>query len=72
MLFLTAEWLKDRKNRRIVPIRLEKCGYGSVRNGDAEDGQFVIGGRRQVIYARSDLSLRDKFTAARTMVRGRP
>jgi hypothetical protein len=72
-LFLTSEWLQDRKNRRIVPIRLEKCGYGFVHNADAPtDGLFVIDGRRQTVYARSDLSLKDRFAAARTLVRGRP
>jgi hypothetical protein len=71
-LYPTAEWLKDRKNRRAIPIRLERCGYIFVRNGDAEDGLFVISGRRQVIYARSDLAPREQFTAARTLARGRP
>ena len=72
-LYATSEWLQDRKSSRIVPIRLERCGYGAVRNSDApSDGQFMIEGRRQTVYARSDLSLRDKFSAARTLVRGRP
>src|SRR5262252_6302032 len=30
-----ADWLRDRRNRRAVPHRLEKCGYVSVRNEDA-------------------------------------
>jgi hypothetical protein len=72
MLFPTAEWLRDRKSRRVVGIRLEKCGYGSVRNSDADDGLFVIEGRRQAVYARSDLSLKDRFAAARTLARTRP
>ena len=67
-----VEWLQERKNMRVIPIRLERCGYGSVRNGDAEDGLFVIDWRRQAIYARSDLSLKDRFAAARTLARGRP
>ena len=72
-LYATSEWLQDRGSRRIVPIRLERCGYGAVRNTDAPtDGQFVIGGHRQRVYARSDLSLKDRFTAARTLARGRP
>ena len=72
-LFWIVEWLIDRKNRRVVPIRLERCGYGAVRNSDApNDGMFVVGGRRQTVYARSDLSLNQRFTAARTLVRGRP
>jgi hypothetical protein len=72
MSFSIVVWLQERKNRRVVPIHLEKCGYGFVRNGSADDGLFVIEGRRQVVYARSDLSLKDRFTAARTLARGRP
>ena len=28
----TADWLLDRRNRRALPHRLERCGYTSVRN----------------------------------------
>ena len=34
------EWLSDRKNRRVIPHRLETCGYIPVRNSAAEDGLF--------------------------------
>ena len=37
-------WLCDRKNRRAIPHRLEQCGYIPVRNADAVDGLFKIGG----------------------------
>src|SRR5262249_28851578 len=30
-----AEWLGDRKNRRIIPHRFEACGYVPVRNPDS-------------------------------------
>jgi hypothetical protein len=30
-----AEWLTDRKNRRQIPYRLEKCGYIPVRGAVA-------------------------------------
>jgi Family of unknown function (DUF5906) len=33
-----AEWLKDRKNRRIIPHRFETVGYVPVRNPDADSG----------------------------------
>jgi uncharacterized protein DUF5906 len=59
-----AEWLKDRKNRRVIPHRLEKCGYVPVRNDSAESGLWVINGKRQVIYARKDLSERDRHKTA--------
>jgi hypothetical protein len=64
-----AEWLKDRKNRRVIPHRLEKCGYVPVRNDTAESGLWVINGKRQVIYARKDLPERDRHKAASSFVR---
>jgi hypothetical protein len=57
-------WLTERKHRRIIPHRLEEAGYVPVRNEDARDGLWVLGGKRQVIYARSELSLRDRYAAA--------
>jgi hypothetical protein len=66
-MFGIAEWLKDRKNRRIVSLRLEKCGYVPVRNDDADDGLFKVGARRKVIYARTELPLSDRFAAARRL-----
>ena len=59
-----AEWLRDRKNRRAIPHRLERCGYIPVRNADAADGLFKLGGRRQTVYGRDDLSASDRLKAA--------
>jgi hypothetical protein len=59
-----AEWLNDRKNRRVIPHRLEKCGYVPIRNDGAKDGLWKIKGARQVIYAKSCLSVRDRHIAA--------
>lgn len=60
-----SDWLKNRRNWRAIPHRLERCGYISVRNDDAADGLWVIAGKRQVIYARTDRSIRDRAAAAR-------
>ena len=57
------DWLSDRKNRRTIPHRLEQCGYVPVRNNDADDGLFKIENRRQVVYGRADLSVRDRHAA---------
>ena len=57
-------WIKDRKNRRVIPHRLEKCGYVPVRNDAADDGLWKINGQRQVIYARSTLPLAAQLKAA--------
>ena len=62
-----ADWLGDRKNRRIIPHRLEPCGYVPVRNPTAADGLWKINGRRQAIYAQAALSLRAQIDAARRL-----
>jgi Family of unknown function (DUF5906) len=62
-----AEWISDRKNRRVIPYRLEKCGYVPVRNPNADDGLWKLNGKRQAIYARAGLTLRDQIEAARGM-----
>jgi phage/plasmid primase-like uncharacterized protein len=63
------QWLQDRKNRRQIPHRLESAGYVAVRNDSAEDGLWKISGRRQAVYARRELSERDRFIAARVLAR---
>jgi hypothetical protein len=63
------EWMTDRRSRRAIPHRLEKCGYVHVRNGNANDGLWVINGNRQVVYARSELSAANREKAARQLAR---
>jgi hypothetical protein len=65
------DWLKERKNRRVILFRLETCGYVPVRNDTAKDGCFKVGTRRKVIYARSDLALRERFAAAQNLAGSR-
>jgi hypothetical protein len=65
-----AGWLKDRKNRRLIPHRLEKCGYVPVRNDFAKDGLWKIGGARQVVYAKSALSITARVAAANKLIGG--
>jgi hypothetical protein len=61
-------WLEDRKNRRAIPHRMEQCGYVSVRNSGRKDGTWLIGKTRHVIYARVELSIRDRHVAAQALV----
>jgi hypothetical protein len=63
-------WINDRKNRRAIPHRLERCGYVPVRNPDADDGLWKMHGKRQVIYAKAELSPRDQYAAAARLVGG--
>jgi hypothetical protein len=62
-----AEWLADRKNRRTIPYRLEQCGYVPVRNPNAGDGLWVINKKRQAIYAKATLGVRDQILAAQAV-----
>lgn len=62
-----ADELKDRKNRRQLPHKLERVGYVNVRNPDAEDGLFSISGRRVVIYAHRSLPQAAQVLAARKL-----
>jgi hypothetical protein len=59
-----AAWLRDRRNSRQIPYRLESVGYVAVRNPAARDGLWRVDGRRMVVYARQELSLRDRLKAA--------
>jgi Family of unknown function (DUF5906) len=65
-------WLRDRKNRRVIPHRLERGGYVAVQNDTAKDGLWVIDGRRQVVYAKCELSLSDRHKAANRLTNGPP
>jgi hypothetical protein len=58
------EWLLDRKNSRRNPHCLDACGYVAVRNETAKSGLWIIDGKRQVIYAKASLTVRDRIAAA--------
>ena len=49
------EWLLDRKLRRTIPHRMERCGYVPVRNPNSKQGLWTISERRVTIYGRTDL-----------------
>jgi len=52
----------------MIPHRLEKCGYVCVRNDGADDGLWKFNGRRQAVYAKSTLSIRDRIAAVNKLV----
>jgi hypothetical protein len=58
------DWLEDRKNRRTVPHRFEKCGYVPERNTSASDGYFVVQGTRQTVYVQTELTPQARWDAA--------
>jgi hypothetical protein len=66
-----ADYLRDRRNSRTIPHRLEECGYVQVTNPHAKsDGLWKIAGKRQAIYGRSDIPITERHTAA-TALSGR-
>ena len=62
-----ALFLRDRKNARLIPHRLEACGYVSVRCDTTTDGRWKVGGRNVVVYSKTTLSVRERIAAARTL-----
>ena len=66
-LYDLAHELKDRKNRRALPHKLERVGYVPVRNPDADDGLFKIQGKRQAVYAQRALPVGSQIKAARAV-----
>jgi hypothetical protein len=64
-----AYWLAERKNLRVIPHRLERCGYGAVRNPDAGNGLWPVRGKRQVVYGRKEKTGRELVAAVRQMKR---
>lgn len=63
-----AAWLVDRKNRRAIPHRMDRCGYVPVRNPGAKDGLWKLQEARQVIYAKAELPEPARITAARQLL----
>lgn len=63
-----GEWLGDRRNRRAIPHKLERCGYAPARNDAAKDGLWKVAGARQVIYAKRTLTPGDRARAVRELV----
>jgi hypothetical protein len=64
----TLEWLLDRRHRRSIPHRMERCGYIAFRNPNTDDGLWRINGRRQVLYAKANLTSEQQLQAARDFV----
>jgi hypothetical protein len=62
-------WLTDRKNARQVPHRMEAAGYVAAPNpADKTDGRWKVRKKRQMIYARRELSPRDRHAAAVALI----
>ena len=66
-----GEWLDDRRNGRQFHHRIGECGYVLVRNTARADGYWKIRGKRQAVYARAELYVRERHAAAAALVEGR-
>jgi len=64
-----SRWLQEPKNRRTISHRMESCGYLAVRNLDSKEGIWRVGGQRQVIYGKADLTTGDRYRAAEALKR---
>jgi hypothetical protein len=61
------EWLTERKSRRSLPHRMERCDYVAVRNPNADDGLWKLKNGRQVIYGLVSLTPGEQFRAAQEL-----
>jgi hypothetical protein len=64
-------WLRDRRNSRLIPHRMEGVGYAPVRNPATESGLWTVQKRRTVIYVPRELSIRERIAAAEKLSRER-
>ena len=63
-------WLREPRNARAIPHRFEDVGYVPVRNPDSKsDGRWKVAGRRTTIYAKKELTERDRILAAADLCR---
>lgn len=59
-----AYWLKDRRNKRQLPYRMEEAGYVKVLNPKATTGKWKSRGAAITIYVKTALSEEGKVAAA--------
>jgi hypothetical protein len=66
------DWLSERKNVRLIPQRLEKCGYVSLRNPDNKQGLWMINKSRHTVYIRREVfnSDKDAYSAIAVFIKG--
>lgn len=62
------QWLTDRRNFRKFPHRMEDVGYVRVQNPDENRGRYLVDGAQQTVYARRELTLRERYQAADELV----
>lgn len=64
-------WLQDRKHRRIIPSKLEQCGYTPVNNPTNQLGLWSINGVRQMVYAKATMPRNEQLAAIAAFIQQR-
>jgi hypothetical protein len=62
------DWLLERKARRSIPYRLERCGYVFCRNPNAKDGRWTVNKKGQTLYVKATLSPEQRSRAVRAFI----
>ena len=62
-------FLQERKNARLVVLRLEGCGYRRLANPDEKAGRWPVGGQRTGVYVRQEMTDREGFEAVKALNR---
>ena len=63
--------IREPKNRRRIPLMMERAGYENVRNPDAGDGLWKIEGRRQAVYGDVGMTIAQRLDCTRRLIYGR-
>jgi hypothetical protein len=62
-----STWVLEPKSRRVIPHRLKTLGYTPFRCTWNNDGFWVVNRKRQIIYARIELSQAERQAAAQNI-----
>jgi hypothetical protein len=60
-------FLQERKNARLVVLRLEQCGYRRLANPDEHAGRWRVGSHRTGVYVRQNMTDREGFEAVKDL-----
>jgi hypothetical protein len=66
----TKEWLRDRRNHRVIGTLMKDAGYERMSNRtEGTEHRWKIGKRYQTVYGRMDLPQKDRLAAVRHLVK---
>jgi hypothetical protein len=63
----TAQWFNERRNARLIPIRLASVGYELTSNPDNQQGYWRVGDQRVAGYSKKGLNPGQKIHALREL-----